>query len=204
MTNFLKSNLWNRRNVLVSIVTYFAFGLPSHAMSVVQAEQLVNKVIDEINKIIASGKRDTAILREFEKLFEKYADMQRISKFVLGKDARKVNDRELARFTSAFKIYISHKYGKRFREFLGGKIHITSSARRKKYFEVNAEVQLRKQKPFDVKFLVSDAAGKPLFFTMIIEGIDLILLERSEIGSLLDRNKGDIGDLIKDLENLIG
>ena len=130
--------------------------------------------------------------------------MQRISKFVLGKDARKVNDRELARFTSAFKIYISHKYGKRFREFLGGKIHITSSARRKKYFEVNAEVQLRKQKPFDVKFLVSDAAGKPLFFTMIIEGIDLILLERSEIGSLLDRNKGDIGDLIKDLENLIG
>ena len=71
MTNFLKSNLWARRNVLVSIVTCFAFGLPSHAMSVVQAEQLVNKVIDEINKIIASGKRDTAILREFEKLFEK-------------------------------------------------------------------------------------------------------------------------------------
>jgi len=41
-------------------------------------------------------------------------------------------------------------------------------------------------------FLVSDRSGEPLFFNIYVEGINLLLTERSEIGALMDRNGGDI------------
>jgi phospholipid transport system substrate-binding protein len=37
---------------------------------------------------------------------------------------------------------------------------------------------------------------------MFIEGINLLLTERTEIGAILDRNKGDIDSLIKDLKKI--
>ena len=60
--------------------------------------------------------------------------------------------------------------------------------------------KLRGQAPFDVTFLVSDKAGKPLFFNMFIEGINMLLTERTEIGAMLDRRKGNLDALIEDLK----
>ena len=48
-------------------------------------------------------------------------------------------------------------------------------------------------------FQVSDRAGKDLFFNMFIEGVNLLLTERTEVGALLDRNGGDIDAMIADL-----
>ena len=48
-------------------------------------------------------------------------------------------------------------------------------------------------------FHVSDRSGRPLFFNMFIEGINLLLTERTEVGALLDRNGGDIDAMISAL-----
>jgi phospholipid transport system substrate-binding protein len=53
--------------------------------------------------------------------------------------------------------------------------------------------------PFEVDFLVSDRSGQPLVFNLIIEGVNMLLAERQEIGALLDRNSGNIDALIDDL-----
>ena len=53
--------------------------------------------------------------------------------------------------------------------------------------------------PFEVDFLVSDRSGQPLVFNLIIEGVNMLLAERQEIGALLDRNSGNINALIDDL-----
>ena len=49
-------------------------------------------------------------------------------------------------------------------------------------------------------FLVSSKSGKDLFFNMFIEGVNLLLTERTEIGALLDRNGGDFDKMIADLK----
>jgi len=48
---------------------------------------------------------------------------------------------------------------------------------------------------------VSDRSGQDLFFDMVIEGISLRLSERTEIGAMLDRRRGDIDGLIQDLRS---
>jgi len=49
---------------------------------------------------------------------------------------------------------------------------------------------------------VTDRSGELLFFNMFIEGINMLLAERSEIGALLDRNGGNIDAMIKDLAKI--
>ena len=49
--------------------------------------------------------------------------------------------------------------------------------------------------------MVSDNAGRDLFFNMKIEGVNLLLTERTEIGAMIDRRGGDIDAMIQDLRS---
>jgi phospholipid transport system substrate-binding protein len=43
---------------------------------------------------------------------------------------------------------------------------------------------------------VGDKSGRNLFFNIIIEGVNMLASERTEIGAILDQNGGDIEKLI--------
>ena len=103
-------------------------------------------------------------------------------------------------YIEAFRGYVARKYGKRFNEFIGGRIEVQGVRKVKSWHEVKSMVYLRGEAPFEVSFLVSDRSGKDLFFDMIIEGISLRLSERTEIGAMLDRRNGDINALIEDIK----
>ena len=105
----------------------------------------------------------------------------------------------MAAYTDAFRGYIARKYGKRFKEFVGGQIQVQGVRPVKSWYEVQSMVTMRGYDPFDVRFLVSDRSGRDLFFDMVMEGISLRLSERTEIGAMLDRRRGDIDGLIADL-----
>ena len=202
--NFFQINHLSRRSFLGSFASFYVLGIPSYAMDSGEAEALVTKVVGEINKVISSGKSDSAMMIDFEKLFDKYADVNTIARYALGRDARHASASELKEFTKVFKKYISYKYGSRFREFIGGKIEVKSSREVKKFFEVKTNAVVRNQGSFEVIFLVSDRSGKKLFFNIFVEGINLLLTERSEIGSMLDQNNGNIKAMISDLKKSIG
>ncbi len=69
-------------------------------------------------------------------------------------------------------------------------------------YEIRSIAYLRGEAPFEVTFLVSDRSGKILFFNMFIEGVNLLLTERTEIGAMLDRAKGDIGTVTAQLSKM--
>src|SRR5690606_10117256 len=131
--------------------------------------------------------------------FQRYADVNLIARSTLGADANRASAAQMAAFTEAFRGYIARKYGKRFKEFEGGTIEVTGVRPVKSWYEVQARVITPSEAPYDVRFLVSDRSGRDLFFDMVIEGISLRLSERTEIGSMLDRRRGNIDALIADL-----
>ena len=106
----------------------------------------------------------------------------------------------MAEFTRAYQGYISRKYGRRFREFIGGKIEVVDAKPIKTYYEVISTATLQGQAPFDLRWHVSDKSGKQLFFNIIIEGINMLASERTEVGSMLDANGGDMAKLIATLK----
>jgi phospholipid transport system substrate-binding protein len=179
-------------------------GLPrmAVALTVDQARGLVDKTVASINSIINSGKSESAMLRDFEKLFASYADVPTIARSALGHAARQASSAQLSAFSKAFQGYISRKYGRRFREFVGGRIEVTDARQVKSFVEVVSTAYMQGESPFEVRWHVSDKAGKSLFFNIIIEGVNMLASERTEIGALLDQRGGDLDRLIADMKTL--
>lgn len=173
---------------------------PAFALTEARARALVDQVVADINRVIGSGKSTGAMIRDFERIFSRYADVNIIARSTLGADSRRASSGQMRAFTSAFQGYIARKYGKRFREFIGGQITVTGVRQVKSWHEVRSTVKLRGKSPFTVLFLVSDRSGRDLFFDMVIEGVSLRLSERTEIGAMLDRNGGNIDALIADVK----
>lgn len=185
-----------------STAAYAALPLPAFALTAEAAKSLVEKTVADINSIINSGKSEGAMLRDFEKLFRTYADVPAIARSVLGTAARSASKGQLTAYTKAFQGYISRKYGRRFREFIGGRIDVAEAKALKSYFEVISTAHLQGEAPFEVRWHVSDKSGKSLFFNIIIEGVNMLASERTEMGALLDQRGGDLDRLINDLKSL--
>ena len=172
------------------------------ALSTTQASALVEQVAGEITRIINSGQSKNTMIRDFERMMVRYGDMPTIAQSVLGPPARSATASQLSAFAEAFQGYMARKYGRRFREFLGGTVTVTGAQDTGRYIEVLANVTIPGDAPFEVRFRVWDRSGRPLFIDLLIEGVSLVISERSEIGSLLDRNGGSVDATTAALRNL--
>lgn len=195
------SNMQDRRSFLTGVAVIgavVAFPMRALAFSPAQAEALITKVVAEITSIINSGKPLSSMIGSFERLFATYADVPRVAQLVLGADNRRATPTERTAFAKAFQGYMARKYGKRFREFIGGKITVNKTRTVKTYYEVVTTAQTAQWAPYEVIFVVADSNGR--FIDMVIEGISLIKAERTEIGAMLDRRGGNISQMIEDLK----
>lgn len=111
------------------------------------AKTLIDSLVADINKVIASGKSENAMYRDFGKIFAKYSDTSYISAYAMGVDARRATSSQKRAFSNAFQDYIARKYGKRFREFIGGTLEVTGVRKVKTWYEVSTPGQAARPIP---------------------------------------------------------
>ncbi len=193
-----RSNSLSRRQLFAGAAAVAILpALPAFAFSEDAARALIDKAVGEINKIINSGSSEASMLRSFEGVFARYADAPRIGQLVLGVDGRSASAAQKRAFAKAFQTYMARKYGRRFREFIGGRIEVQSAKAVKSFYEVKSLAFLQGSQPFNVDWVVADASGK--FIDLKIEGISLVKTERAEIGAMLDKRGGNLDQLIQDI-----
>ena len=195
------SNRLSRRAVLLTGAAAFgvAVASPLAAFTTGEAEALVDRLVGDINAVIASGKSESAMIQDFEGIFARYGDVPAIARSALGPTARSLSSSQLSAYTDAFSGYISRKYGKRFREFIGGRIEVNGAKPAGNLFEVSTTAFLRGSSPFEVTFVVIERSGRQRFVNMLIEGVNMLASERVEVSAILDRNQGNVSGLINDL-----
>ncbi|PPB82382.1 phospholipid transport system substrate-binding protein [Albidovulum inexpectatum] len=197
----MPTDLTRRSTLGLLSAAAFAAVLPGRALALntAEARELIERAIGEVNAVISSGKSETQMYAEFERIFERYADTRFIALSALGPAGRTASKADLEAYIKAFKGYIARKYGKRFREFIGGRIEVVDAHPLKSFYEVRSVAHLRGEAPFQVDWHVFEKNGKRLFFNIIIEGVNMLAAERTEIGAMLDRRRGDVGALARDL-----
>ncbi|WP_417524346.1 MlaC/ttg2D family ABC transporter substrate-binding protein [Marinovum sp.] len=173
-----------------AVALYFA-ARPALALTMDNAKALVDALVADIAR--ASGTAD------FEGLFKRYADVPGIAGYVLGLDGRNASAAQKRDFQEAFTGYVARKYGPRLRDFTGGRIEVTEVRQVKSFHEVSCSAHLPGAAPQALDFTVSDAGGRELIFNLKIGGVNLLLTERTEIGSMIDRRGGDLDAMIADL-----
>ena len=191
------------RSLFLSLGLFvFVIGLPTATLSLDQstAKQLINNLLYDINQVAASQKSETEITQEFEDIFSRYSDTQYIASYVMGVDRRRATSEQKKAFSSAFKTYIARKYGKQFKGFVVDQLEIRDVRQVKRWYEVDLLANTKDGTPVEITFYVSNRTGRNLFFNMFIEGINLLLSERTEIQAILDKNRGSIDALIAELQ----
>ena len=176
-----------------------ALAAPAKAQDTASARALVEQLVANVNAVIASGQSEDRMIAQFAQVFLAYADAPTIARYSLGADARSATPDQLARYTQAFANYLAEKYGRRFREFIGGQVVVREARAVPNGIEVETTAVFQNQAPFRVDFQVSAASGQLRFFNVIIEGVNMLLSERTEIQAMLDQRGGDIERLIADL-----
>lgn len=201
MTMFMRAHMHLIKKLcLVSCILFSLLSTGAvNALNTAQADKLISSLVKDINTIINSQKPPTFMYLDFKSVLTKYADTKIMSQKVLGIDWRRATIRQRQDFQKAFEHYLSRKYGKRFREFLGGEIIVTKSRKVNSVFEVVSIVQLEGQVPFEVRWLVANKDGNPKMFNLFIEGINVSSAEKTEIGAMLDKRSGSIDKLITHL-----
>ena len=195
----------SRRHFLTASAAFFVLPVlsrPALALTTGEATVLVDTVATEITRIINSGRSESSMISDFERMMGRYGDMPTISQSVLGPAARSATPGQLSAFADALRGYMARKYGRRFREFIGGSVNVAGAQDTGRYIEVMSSVVLRGSAPFEVRFRVWDRSGRPLFIDLLIEGVSLVISERSEIGAILDRNGGSIDATIQALRGM--
>ncbi len=176
-----------------------ALAAPAQAQDTASARALVEQLVANVNAVIASGQSEDRMIAQFAQVFLAYADAPTIARYSLGADARSATPDQLARYTQAFANYLAEKYGRRFREFIGGQVVVRDARVVPNGIEVETTAIFQNQAPFRVDFQVSAASGQLRFFNVIIEGVNMLLSERTEIQAMLDQRGGNLDRLIADL-----
>lgn len=187
-----------RRVFLTGLSTFAGLAmLPSAGFSMTKAnaKNLINSLSNDIFKVINSGKSKSAMYNDFNRILGKYAAIEAIAKTTLGPPWRSATPAQQKAYITAFRGYLSRKYGKRFREFIGAKINVVSTKPVKSGYLVKSIVKLQGSSPFELEWQVFERKGKIQMFDLYIVGISLIKTEREEIGAMLDRNGGNIDKL---------
>jgi ABC-type transporter lipoprotein component MlaA len=122
-----------------------------------------------------------------------YADVPIIAQSVVGPPWRSASGGDRRAFIAAFQGYMARKYGRRSGTSSAAEITVTGSRPVRNFVEVISTSAYPALRPFEVRWLVSDGSGQTKFFNMIIEGVNLMITERSRNRRMLDARGGDLG-----------
>lgn len=201
----MKSNWFSsrRRFLIATGATLLTAFLPGTvgALTESEASTLIGRVVKDVNSVINSGKSESAMYTEFERILVKYSDINIIARSSLGAPWRTASPAQQSAYTKAFQHYMSVTWGGRFREFIGGEITVHGVKKIKNGYLVESQANLKGSAPFVVEWHVSDKSGQDKMVNLYIEGISLLSTERTEIAAMLDKRGGNLDQLISDLRN---
>ena len=193
----LNNQLLTRRTTLLGMTSALAIApaMPAMALTKSEAETLINKLTSDVMATINAGKSKSAMFKDFEKIFARYADVLLIAQKSLGTTWRTASPAQRKAYVSAFRGYMARFYGKRFEEFIGSEIKVKKSRKTAGGYLVDTNIKLRGSSAFKAQWHVIDARGKTLMYNLFLEGVSVLSDVRVQIGSMLDKRGGSIDKL---------
>lgn len=167
------------------------------------AQDFISKLGDEAISIMEQTQMsDDARRAEFRALLNKNFDMNTIGRFTLGRYWRIASKQQQTEFQSLFKDMVLNVYSKRFSEYSGQRMAVTSARYEgKKDIMVNSHIispdgGQKIRVDWRVRNRGSESRPKYKVIDVIVEGISMSLTQRSDFASIIQRNGGNIQPLL--------
>ncbi len=153
--------------------------------------------VENISKIERSDR--------FRRLMNENFAIKGIAKFVLGRHWRKANESEKKEYLQLFEDLLVATYADRFAKYSGEKLMVNKSEVRGKGDALVHTVMIRVDgaKPLKVAWRVRGKNGIYKIVDIMVEGISMVVTQKSEFASFIQQNDGSIGALLSELRKRI-
>ena len=155
--------------------------------------ELWNRALEVLAKKIPPNER----LARFRQLFKADFDGQAIARFVLGRYWRSASEEERQEFLKLFEDYVVYVYGTRLSDFNGETFKVRGSRTDENGIIVSTDVYSPSATaPIKIDWRLVSQNGGFKITDVIIEGISLLVTQRSEFASVIQRHGGQVGGLL--------
>ena len=141
---------------------------------------------------------------EFRRLFVRGFDVDKISRLVLGRHWRKATPEEREEFRVVFEDFIVKSYADRLSNYSGESFTIQSATKRNETESIVQSTIVRPTgPPTRVDWRIDAASGEQRIVDVAIEGVSMLVTQRSEFASVIQSRGGKVSGLIEALRRQI-
>jgi phospholipid transport system substrate-binding protein len=157
--------------------------------------ELGQKTLEIINQKPPRAERD----RRFRAVLHEGFDLDALSRFVLGPHWRTATDAQRAEFRKLFEDWIVSAYGARFSEYSGEQFRVLGQRPESDTITlVNSQIiRPAGGPPIRVDWRVAKHGQTFKIADVVVEGISLMVTQRQEFSSVIQRNGGQLEALLK-------
>ena len=155
--------------------------------------EMWNRAVEVLSKKVPATER----LTRFRQLFQADFDGPGIARFVLGRYWRSASEQEQQEFLKLFEDYVVFVYGTRLSSFNGEKFRVKGSRPEGNGVVVATDIlNPGGEPPIRVDWRLISDNGAFKINDVIIEGISMLVTQRSEFASIIQRHGGQVGGLL--------
>jgi phospholipid transport system substrate-binding protein len=192
-----------RPPILLSLaLALVLFLAPAHAAAPSDAAAFINDLLNKALKTLDNKQlSDEERAKTFRDLLDRDFDMPRISRFVLGPYWREASDQEKQQFQKLFEDYVVRSYATRFSEYSGEQVKVTGSRPESETSTlVQSQVVRQNGPPAKVDWRVRKQDNDFKIVDVDVEGVSMVLTQREEFSSVIQRSGGTVAGLNKELQ----
>ena len=188
-----------RRFLLTALGLLIAMASPAGAPDAAAADPSV--FMSEMWKraVEILGKKTPQIerLARFRELFQADFDGPGIARFVLGRYWRSASQEEQQEFLRLFEDYVVFVYGTRFSSLSGETLRIRGSRSEETGVIVSTDItNPGSEAPVKIDWRLVTDSGAFKINDVVIEGISMMVTQRSEFASVIQRHGGQVSGLL--------
>lgn len=193
----------DRRSLIAGGLALLGALMPARALravpTVAAAEEVVQRLVDQLWQLLAEQGGDEIDQQDLIAVLEEGTDLTLLGRLVLGRYWRQANPRQRTAYLRLFRRYMVQTFVQRLRQYVGNDPGEPGAA-----FQVVASrpvgsrdilVQSRllppNSQPLRVDWRLRERPDGPVIIDLIIEGISLLVTQRSEFAAVLERNGVD-------------
>lgn len=193
----------DRRSLIAASLALLGALMPARALravpTVAAAEEVVQRLVDQLWQLLAEQGGDEIDQQDLIAVLEEGTDLTLLGRLVLGRYWRQANPRQRTAYLRLFRRYMVQTFVQRLRQYVGNDPGEPGAA-----FQVVASrpvgsrdilVQSRllppNSQPLRVDWRLRERPDGPVIIDLIIEGISLLVTQRSEFAAVLERNGVD-------------
>ena len=172
-----------------------AGGVPSAAA----AEQVVQRLVDQVWQLLAERGAEQVDNQDLVSVLDEGTDLSLLGRLVLGRHWRQANPRQRTEYLHLFRRYMLQTFVQRLRQYAGGDLGqpgarlqiIASRPVGQRDILVQSRVAPPTSQPLRVDWRLRERPGEPVIIDLIVEGISLLVTQRSEFAAVLERSGVD-------------